>query len=108
MGNGCCAVCSGLWMAGKMESVREAWENGISTYYVNSLLVTAAAVILILILSTLAAFALTRLDMKFKKIIFILLIGAVGYSMLLITERDPTEDDEQERYLAELKRGKRK
>lgn len=28
LGNGCCAVCSGLWMAGKMGSVREAWENG--------------------------------------------------------------------------------
>ena len=28
LGNGCCAVCSGLWMAGKMESVREAWKNG--------------------------------------------------------------------------------
>lgn len=59
---------------------REAWENGISTYYINSLLVTAAAVILILILSTLAAFALTRLDMKFKKIIFILLIGGMFVS----------------------------
>lgn len=39
---------------------------------------------------------------------FILLIGAVGYSMLLITERDPTEDDEQARYIEKLKRGKRK
>mgnify|MGYP000715413549 CR=1 FL=1 len=47
----------------------QAWKEGISLYYLNSIIVTVITVILILLVSTLAAYAVTRFPFKYKKIL---------------------------------------
>lgn len=59
---------------------KEAWETGISTYYVNSLIVTVVSVALILVCATLAAYAITRMQFPFKRLIFVFLIGGMFVS----------------------------
>ncbi len=55
----------------------EAWKSGISMYYINSLFVTVISVALIIVCSTLAVYAVTRMEFRFKKLIFALLLGGM-------------------------------
>jgi len=51
-----------------------AWESGISTYLFNSVFITAVSVLLIMIVSALAAYALARLNFPGRIPIYLLLI----------------------------------
>ena len=58
----------------------QAWKEGISLYYLNSIIVTVITVILILVVSTLAAYAVTRFHFKYKKILLGILLGGMFVS----------------------------
>ena len=58
----------------------QAWKEGISLYYLNSIIVTVIMVILILVVSTLAAYAVTRFHFKYKKILLGILLGGMFVS----------------------------
>ena len=58
----------------------QAWKEGISLYYLNSIIVTVITVILILVVSTLAAYAVTRYHFKYKKILLGILLGGMFVS----------------------------
>ena len=58
----------------------QAWKEGISLYYLNSIIVTVITVILILLVSTLAAYAVTRFPFKYKKILLGILLGGMFVS----------------------------
>jgi len=53
----------------------KAWQSGISHYLLNSLIVTSVSVILIVLFSALAAYALARLNFPGRVPIFLLLIA---------------------------------
>ena len=50
----------GLPSAWLIENYKTAWEKGISAYFVNSVIVTMATVVSVLIIASMAAFALSR------------------------------------------------
>ncbi|HHY58160.1 MAG TPA: carbohydrate ABC transporter permease [Chloroflexi bacterium] len=52
-----------------------AWESGISHYLANSLLVTSVSVILIVLVSALAAYSLARINFPGRVFIYLLLIA---------------------------------
>ena len=58
----------------------QAWKEGISLYYLNSIIVTVITVILILLVSTLAAYVVTRFPFKYKKILLGILLGGMFVS----------------------------
>ena len=58
----------------------QAWKEGISLYYLNSIIVTVITVILILLVSSLAAYAVTRFPFKYKKILLGILLGGMFVS----------------------------
>lgn len=58
----------------------QAWKEGISLYYLNSIIVTAITVALILVVSTLAAYAITRFRFKHHKLLLALLLGGMFVS----------------------------
>lgn len=57
-----------------------AWSEGISRYYLNSVIVTAISVMLIIIIATLATYAITRLGFKYQGFIMLLLLGGMFVS----------------------------
>ena len=64
----------------EMGNYLQAWKEGISLYYLNSIIVTVITVILILLVSTLAAYAVTRFPFKYKKILLGILLGGMFVS----------------------------
>ncbi|MDR1965664.1 MAG: carbohydrate ABC transporter permease [Synergistaceae bacterium] len=58
----------------------DAWNAGVGTYFFNSLLVTAASVFFTVILSAFLGFVLTRYTFKFKKLVFVLVLGGMMLS----------------------------
>ncbi len=57
-----------------------AWEIGIGTYFMNSVIVTVAATIITILLSSLLAFVLARFEFKFKNIIFVFVLAGMMLS----------------------------
>lgn len=55
----------------------EAWSRGISNYFFNSVVVTAITVIAVLIIGSMAAFALARFRSRFIDIALIVIIGGM-------------------------------
>jgi raffinose/stachyose/melibiose transport system permease protein len=58
----------------------DAWNQGIGRYFVNSVIVTVSSVILTLIISSCAAFALARFEFRGQNILLILIIGGLMLS----------------------------
>ena len=61
----------------------EAWQRGVSSYLLNSVLVTSVSVLGILLVSGLAAYALARLKFPGRSAIFLLLV--TGYAIPIQT-----------------------
>lgn len=57
-----------------------AWKQGIGRYFVNSIIVTGVSVILTLIISSCAAFALARFDFKGQSVLLLIIIGGLMLS----------------------------
>jgi ABC-type glycerol-3-phosphate transport system permease component len=57
-----------------LENFGEAWHEGVSDYAVNSVIITGLAVILTVTLGTLAAYAFARMQFRFKRSLYFLLI----------------------------------
>jgi raffinose/stachyose/melibiose transport system permease protein len=55
----------------------DAWNMGFSKFFFNSILVTASSVAVTVLLSAFCAYALARLDIKFKNLILYLIIGGL-------------------------------
>jgi len=58
----------------------EAWDTGISSYFVNSLIVTAATCLLTVSISALGAYGLSRFEFKGKNLLLIFCIGGMMLS----------------------------
>ncbi|MFC0672760.1 carbohydrate ABC transporter permease [Brachybacterium hainanense] len=61
-----------------------AWERGVLGYFVNSVLITLASLVLVLALGTAAAFALTKLRLPFSGAISLLMLGGLMVSPTMI------------------------
>jgi raffinose/stachyose/melibiose transport system permease protein len=57
-----------------------AWNQGVGRYFLNSVIVTLATVVLTLFFSATAAYALSRFEFWGKKLVFILVIGGLMLS----------------------------
>ena len=58
----------------------DAWNVGVGTYFFNSVFVTAVSVVLTTILSAFLGFVLARYTFRFKRFIFILILGGMMLS----------------------------
>lgn len=58
--------------------VRAFVDGNLSKYYLNSIIVTVVSIVLILALSSMAAFALTRLKLRFNKLIYLLFVIGIA------------------------------
>ncbi|MFM1652425.1 carbohydrate ABC transporter permease [Brevibacillus sp. B_LB10_24] len=59
------------------ENYKAAWAAGVGKYFLNSVLVTTVSVGLVLLISSLAAFALSRFEFKGRQILFILILSGL-------------------------------
>lgn len=59
------------------ENYRKAWDFGIQNYFLNSVLVTALSVLLVVWLGSMAAFALARFDFRWRNPLFYLVLGGM-------------------------------
>jgi raffinose/stachyose/melibiose transport system permease protein len=64
----------GVWI---VENYSLAWSKGISDYFVNSLFVTGTTIIAVLIIGSMAAFALARYRTRFIDLALIFIIGGM-------------------------------
>lgn len=68
----------GWWQAGLSDltfnNYVRAWDEGLSSYVVNSFIITAGAVALSIVIGSAAAYAFSRLRFRFKETIYFLLI----------------------------------
>ena len=68
----------GWWQAGLSDltfnNYVRAWEEGLSSYVVNSFIITTGAVALSIVIGSAAAYAFSRLRFRFKETIYFLLI----------------------------------
>lgn len=55
----------------------KAWNFGIQHYLVNSLVVTSLSVLLVVMVGSMAAFALSRFDFRFRNPLFYLILGGM-------------------------------
>ncbi|MDN5859415.1 MAG: carbohydrate ABC transporter permease [Pseudonocardia sp.] len=62
-----------FWKA-TLDNYARAWDSGLSSYTVNSLVITVLAVALTVVAGTLAAYAIARLPFRMKGVIYALLI----------------------------------
>ncbi len=58
----------------------EAWGKGLFAYFKNSLIVSSISLILIITISALLAYGITRFNVKGKNIIFIIVLGGMALS----------------------------
>lgn len=66
------------------ESFVTAWERGVFRYFVNSVLITAGSLVLVLGLGTAASFALTKLRLPLSGPITLLILGGLMISPTMI------------------------
>ena len=72
------------WPEGlSLANYARAWDQGIGAYFLNSLLVTAVTVILIIVLSGLAAYGFARLRFRGRTLLYALIIA--GYAVPIHT-----------------------
>lgn len=64
----------GTWL---IENYKTAWEKGISAYFVNSLIVTVATVVSVLIIASMAAFALSRFRSRIIDVALVLIMAGM-------------------------------
>jgi ABC-type glycerol-3-phosphate transport system permease component len=68
----------GWWQAGLSDltfnNYVRAWEEGLSSYVVNSFIITIGAVVLSIVIGSAAAYAFSRLRFRFKETVYFLLI----------------------------------
>lgn len=68
----------GWWQAGFTDltfgNYVRAWQEGLSAYVLNSFIITIGAVLVSVLIGSLAAYAFARLDFPFKKVSYFLLI----------------------------------
>lgn len=67
----------GLPSAWLIENYRTAWEKGISAYFVNSVIVTVATVVSVLIIASMAAFALSRFRSRLIDVALVLIMAGM-------------------------------
>lgn len=60
-----------------LDNYVEAWNKGVSNYFFNSFIVTVITVITVLIIGSMAAFALARFKSRFIDVALILIIGGM-------------------------------
>lgn len=58
----------------------EAWNKGLFSYFSNSLLVSSISLVLILLLSALLAYGLTRFQFRFRDAILLVVLGGMALS----------------------------
>lgn len=54
-----------------------AWENGVARYFFNSVLVTSVSVVIVLILSSLASYSLSRFNFKGRNFLFLFILSGL-------------------------------
>lgn len=52
----------------------QAWENGVKDFFINSVIVSGVSVALIVAISAMAAYALTRMDFPFRRALYLVII----------------------------------
>ncbi|HHV84128.1 MAG TPA: carbohydrate ABC transporter permease [Tepidanaerobacter syntrophicus] len=57
-----------------------AWEYGVKQYFLNSVIVTIASVVLTIAISAIAAFALSRFEFSYKELVLAIIIGGLMLS----------------------------
>ncbi len=57
-----------------------AWEVGVGKYFFNSIIVTVASVIFTVMISAIAAFALSRFEFKYRELILAVIVGGLMLS----------------------------
>ncbi|MFP3122008.1 carbohydrate ABC transporter permease [Ectobacillus funiculus] len=62
------------------ENYTAAWNQGISSYFLNSVIVTALTCMITVLVSSLGAYGLSRFEFKFKSIILIICLGGLMLS----------------------------
>ena len=67
----------GLPSAWLIENYKTAWEKGISAYFVNSVIVTVATVVSVLIIASMAAFALSRFRSRIIDVALVLIMAGM-------------------------------
>lgn len=65
-------------------SFATAWNQGVFGYFLNSAVITVVSLVLVLVLSTAAAFALTKLRLPFAGLISLLILGGLMISPTMI------------------------
>lgn len=64
----------GLPKAWNFMNYVKAWKNGVSSYYVNSIIVTTISTIVTILLSSFAAFALARIKFKHSRVVLMFIL----------------------------------
>lgn len=62
------------------ENYVNAWEKGLASYYKNSIIVSGCSLLLIVIVSSMTAYGISRFDFKYKKLFFFIIIGGMSLS----------------------------
>lgn len=62
------------------ENYELAWEYGVKQYFLNSVIVTIASVVLTIAISAIAAFALSRFEFGYKELVLAVIIGGLMLS----------------------------
>lgn len=63
-----------------LENYKTAWDIGVGTYFVNSVIVTVIAMILTVVFAALIAFVLARFEFRMKTFLFVLVLGGMMLS----------------------------
>ncbi|MFE9691886.1 carbohydrate ABC transporter permease [Micromonospora sp. NPDC005806] len=78
----------GWWKSGfadlTIDNYRRAWEQGLSQYALNSLVITVGSVAVTLVVGALASYAFARMDFRFKRITYFLLVTTMIVPVQLI------------------------
>ncbi len=63
-----------------LDNYKQAWDIGVGTYFVNSVIVTVSAMVLTIFFAALIAFVFARFQFPFKKFLFALVLGGMMLS----------------------------
>ena len=61
----------------KFSNFQVAWESGVGRYFFNSVFVTTVSVLLAVLISTLAAYAISRFQFKGRHVIFLIILSGL-------------------------------
>jgi raffinose/stachyose/melibiose transport system permease protein len=67
----------GLPAHASLDSYLRAFDRGVGTYFLNSLVVTVLSAVCVVLLSSWAAFGLSRVDMPFSRPVLLLIVGGL-------------------------------